>query len=78
MAIMEKVNRTKNNSTEIVEEAAYVGTITTSGMKVIDELTVGDPGSPDKQLKTFLPPDMETISDLVISRFIPKLHVIID
>ena len=66
MAIMDEVNRTANNSTEVVEEDAYVRTITTAGTEVIDELTVADPGSTAKRLKIFVPPDMETISDPVI------------
>ena len=61
MAIMEKLNRTVNTSTEGVEEAAYIGTIPTAGKEVIDEFTGGDPVYPAKRLITFLPPDMETI-----------------
>ena len=38
-------------------------------------MTGADPGSTTKRLKTFVPPDMETISDPVISRFIAKLQV---
>ena len=69
-AIMNKVNHTANNSTEVVEEAAYGRTISTSGTEVIDQLTGADLGSPCKRLKIFVPPDMETILDPVISRFI--------
>ena len=36
-------------------------------------MTGAYPGSPAKRLKTFVPPDIETISDPVISRFITKL-----
>ena len=66
MAIMEEVNRTANTSTGVVEEATCVGTIQAAGTEVIDDLIGVDPGSPDKRLKTFVPPDMETISDPVI------------
>ena len=75
MAIMEEVKSTANTSTEGVVEDVYVGTIPTSGTEVIDEFTGGDPGYRDKRLKTFVPPDMETMSDPVISRFITKLQV---
>ena len=75
MAIMDKVHHTANTSTERVEEAAYVGTMPTVGTEVIDKLTGGDPGYPYKRLKTFVPLDMETISDPVIKRFITKLQV---
>ena len=78
MAIMDKVNRTANSSTEGVEKVPYVRKFTTSGTEVIDELTNRDPGYPAKQMKTFLPPDMKTISDTVISRFITKLQVHLD
>ena len=74
-AIMNKVNHTANNSTEVVEEAAYGRTISTSGTEVIDQFTGADLGSPCKRLKIFVPPDMETISDSVISRFITKIQV---
>ena len=75
--IMDKLNRTKNTSTEGVDEAAYVGTIPTSGTEVIDKLTGGYPGSPSpaKRMKTFVPPDMETISYPVLARFITNLWV---
>ena len=56
MDIMEEVNRTTNTLTERVEKVAYVGTISTAITEVIDELTGGDPGYPDKRLKTFVPP----------------------
>ena len=36
MSIMEEVNRTTNTSTEIVEEADYIGEISTSGTYIID------------------------------------------
>ena len=75
MAIMEGVNRTVNTSTEGFEEADYVGAIPTEGTEVIEKLNGADPGSPDKRLKTFVPPNMETISDPVISMFITKLQV---
>ena len=75
MDIMEEVNRTANTSMEGVEEATYVGTIPTAGTEVIDELTSADLGSPAKRLKTFVTPDMETISHLVISNFITKIQV---
>ena len=75
MAIMDKVNHTANNSTEIFEEAAYIGTIPTAGMEVIYELTDGEPGSPSKRLKNFATPGMETISDPVIAKFISNLQV---
>ena len=39
MAIMDEVNRTVNTSTERVDEAAYVGTISTEGTEVIEYLT---------------------------------------
>ena len=74
MAIMEEVNRTADTSTEVVEEAAYVGTIPTSGTEVIDKFTGVDPGYPAKRLKTCVPPDMETILDPVISMFITARH----
>ena len=75
MAIMKEVKRTVNNSTEGFEEAAYVRMIPIAGTEVIYDLTGADPGSPAKRLKTFVPPDMETISDPLISRFINKLQV---
>ena len=75
MAIMDEVNRTANNSTEGIEEAAYVRTIPTSGTEVIDELTVRDRGYPSKQLKTIVPPGMETISDPVMANFISRLQI---
>ena len=50
-------------------------TIPTAIREVIDELTVAGPGSPAKRLKNFVPPDMETISDPVISRFFTKLQL---
>ena len=75
MAIIEEVNHTVNTSTEGVEEAAYSGTTPKSGTGVMDKLTGAYPGSPAKRLKTFVPPDMETISDPVISKFITKLQV---
>ena len=75
MAIMDEVNCTANTSTEVVEEAAYIGTIPTSGTEVIDKLTRGDPGSPVKRIKTFVPPGMETISDPVIAKFISRLQI---
>ena len=75
MAITEEVNRTANTSTEGVDEAYYVRTIPTSGTVDIDKLTSADPCYPAKRLKTFVPTDMETISDPVISRFTTKLQV---
>ena len=75
MAIMDEVNRTANNSTEVVEEYAFVGTIPTAGTEVIEKLNGGDLGYPDKRLKTFVPPGKETISDPVIARFITKIQV---
>ena len=51
---MDEVNRNANNSTEGVEEADYVGKIFTAGTEVIYELTDVDPGSPAKQMKTFV------------------------
>ena len=69
------MNLTANTSTEGVKESAYVGTIPTAGTDVIDKLTGGDPGSPSKRLETFVPPDMETISDPLIARFVTKLQV---
>ena len=60
------MNCTANTSTEGFEEADYVGIIPTAGTEVIDELTGGVPGSPANRLKTFLTPDIETISDPVI------------
>ena len=75
MDIMEEVNRTENTSTEGAEEASYVGMIPTERTEIIDELTGADPVFPDKRLKTFVPPDLETISYPVISRFIIKLQV---
>ena len=73
MAIMEEVNRTKNTSTEVFEEDSYVGIIPTAGTEVIDDLTGADQCSPAKRLTNFVPQDMETISDPVISRFITNL-----
>ena len=61
MDITDEVNRNTNTSTKGVEEAAYIGTIYTLGMEVIDELTDGDPGYPYKRLKTSVTPGMETI-----------------
>ena len=75
MAIMDEVNRNANTSTEVLEYSAYFSTISTAGTEVIDELTVSESGSPAKRLKTFVPPDMKTISDPVISRFITKIQV---
>ena len=75
MSIMEEINRTANTSTEEVEDSACVGIIPTAGTEVIDELTGADPGSPAKRLKIFVPLDMETISDPVISSFITKLQI---
>ena len=49
--------------------------IPTSATDVIDELTSTDPGSTDKRLKKFVLPDMETISDPLLSRFITKIQV---
>ena len=72
MAITEEVNRNSNNSTKGVEEADYVGAIPTSGMEVIDKLTGVYPGYPAKLLKTFVPTDMENISDPVISGLSPS------
>ena len=72
---MEELNRTTNSSTGWFEEAAYVRTIPTAGTEVIDKLTGADPGYPYKPLKIFVPPNMETLSDTVISRFITKLQV---
>ena len=73
MDIMDEVNRTANTSTEGFEEAAYSGTTPTAGTEVIDKLTGGEPGSPEKRLKTFVPPRIETISDPVMEHFISKL-----
>ena len=39
MATMDEVNRSANTSMEVIEEAAFVGTIPTAGTEVIDELT---------------------------------------
>ena len=75
MAIMDEVNRTANISTEGVEEAAYVGKIPTAGTEFIDKLTVKDPGSPDKRVKTFVPLGMEKFSYPVIVKFISKLQI---
>ena len=60
---------------EGVGEATYIGTINTAGTESIEELTGADPGSPAKWLKTFVPPDMETVSDPILSSFITKLQV---
>ena len=49
--------------------------IPTSGTEVIEELTGAEPVSPAKRMKNFVPPDMETISYPVISRFITNLQV---
>ena len=49
--------------------------IPTSGTKVIEELTGADPVSTAKRLEILVTPDMETISDPVLSRFITKLQV---
>ena len=51
MAIMDKLNRTVNTSTEGVEKAAYVGTISTARTDGIDKLTGAELGSPAKRLK---------------------------
>ena len=72
---MDEVNRTVNTLTEVSEEDIYVRTIPAAGTEVIDELTGGDPGSPARQLKNFVPPGMETISEPVISKFISKLQI---
>ena len=56
IAVMDEVNRTSNNSTEEFEEAAYSGTISTSGTDVMDHLACVNPGSHTKILKTFVPP----------------------
>ena len=72
---MEEVKRTENTSTEVVEGAAYGRTIPTARTEFIDKLNGSEPGSPAKRLKSAVPPDMETISDPVISRFITKLQV---
>ena len=47
----------------------------TSRTEVIYVLNSADTCSPAKWLKTFVPPDLETISDPVISRFITNLQV---
>ena len=60
------MNPTANTSTELVEEADCVGTIPSAGTEVIDELAGEDPCSPAKRLKTFVPPDIETISYPII------------
>ena len=75
ITIMEEVNRTKNTSAEGVEEAAYARTIPTAVTEARNKLTGAEPGYPAKRLKTFVPPDMDTISDPVISRCITKLQV---
>ena len=75
MDIIDEVNFTLNNPRKGFEEADYVGMIPTSVTEVIDELTGGDPGSQVKRLKTFVPPGIETISDQVVAKFIPKLQV---
>ena len=69
MAIMNEVNRTTNTSTDEFEEAAYVGTLSKDGTKVMDELSCGDIGSPSKRLKTVAPPEIETIADTVMVKF---------
>ena len=69
------MNPTANNSTGGVEEASYARTTPTAGTEVIDDLTGVDPGSPSKRMKIFVPQDMETISDPIISSFITKLQV---
>ena len=76
IAIMDEVNCTINNLAEGVEEAAYVGTIPTAGIEVIDELTGGDPGSPAKRLKNFVPPVIESISDPVMGIVSPSYRYV--
>ena len=68
MDIMDEVNRTANILIEGVEEAAYVGTIQTSWLE-------GIRSSPEKRLKTFVPPGIEYISYPVMEKFISKIQV---
>ena len=75
MDIMEKVKHTTNTSTEGFEEADYVGMIATTCKEVIDKLICGDPGSSAKILKTFVPPEVETIADPVIEKFVSHLNI---
>ena len=75
MDSMREVNSTAKFLTEGVEDAAYVSNIPTAGTEVIAELTGGDSGSTAKRMKKILPPDMETISDPVISRYTTKLQL---
>ena len=51
IAIMDKVNQTKNTSTEGVEEATYIRKTPTAGTEVIDNMTGGYPSSPKSGLK---------------------------
>ena len=74
-AIMDKVNLITNTSKEGVAEAAYVSTIPTAGIEVIDNLIGGDPGSPAKRLKTFVPPGIEIFSYPVMEKYISKIKV---
>ena len=60
---------------EGVEYSANIGMISTAETEVIGKLTSVDPGSPAKRMKTFLPQNMVTISDPVISRFITKIQI---
>ena len=75
MDIMDKVKLTANTSIEGFEEAASVGTIPTAVTYDMEKLTGLDPGSPEKRLKTFLPPGIETISDPVMEKYISKIQV---
>ena len=40
----------------------------------MDELACGDPGSPAKGIKKFVPPEIETISDPVMAKFFSTLQ----
>ena len=75
MYIVYVVTRTANASMEGVDETAYVGTILTAGMEVIENMNGEDPGNPSKRLKTFVPKCIENISDPVIANFISKLQL---
>ena len=74
MDITAEVNRTKNNYTEELEEAASVGNISTVSIEVMYEMECEDPGSPRKRLKTFVPPEVETIAYPVIAKFVSNLQ----
>ena len=40
----------------------------------MNEMSCGDPGSPEKRLKNFVPSEIETIADPVMERFVSTLQ----